>query len=281
MSEREREEIARILVALDASSHSRSALEAAAQLAARLHAELQALFIEDVDVRRLGALPFVQEVGIFSARCRQLEPGELTRQLEAQARRMQRRFRRTTEWIGVECTFRRARGRVVPQILAAASEADMVILGKGAWATFETGRLGPAVRAVLSEIPTPIMILQAGAQLELPVLAIYDGSQAAHRALSRAAILARRDNHRLMVLILGNEEEPAGRLQARAETWLEGRGLDVRYQILTEASASRLAALVAEQGYGTVVLPRESYVIEDEAVLDFLDQTEVPVLLVR
>jgi hypothetical protein len=84
-----------------------------------------------------------------------------------------------------------------------------------------------------------------------------------------------------MVLILGNEEEPAGRLQARAETWLEGRGLDVRYQILTEASASRLAALVAEQGYGTVVLPRESYVIEDEAVLDFLDQTEVPVLLVR
>jgi hypothetical protein len=124
------------------------------------------------------------------------------------------------------------------------------------------------------------MVLQAGAQLELPVLAIYDGSQAAHRALSRAATLARRDNHRLMVLILGNEEEPAGRLQARAETWLEGRGLDVRYQILTEASASRLATLVARQGYGTVVLPRESSVIKDEAVLDFLDETEVPVLLV-
>ncbi|MEA3407646.1 MAG: universal stress protein [Chloroflexota bacterium] len=282
MNEREHgQEIERILVALDASPHSLSALQAASELATRLRAKLEALFIEDVDVRRLGALPFAEEVGIFSARCHPLDAVELTRQLEAQARRMRRRFRRITEWSSVQCTFRRARGRVVPEILEAALEADMVILGKEAWATFETGRLGAAVRQVLSQIPIPTLILQAGARVELPVLAIYDGSQAAHRALSVAATLAKRDDFRLMVLILADESEAAGRLQARAGTWLEGRGLDVRYQILTEASASRLAVLVARQGYGTVVLPRQSSTIQDEAVLDFLDETEVPVLLVR
>lgn len=282
MSEREREgEIARILVALDASSHSLSALQAAAELAARLQAELQALFVEDVDIRRLGALPFAEEVGVFSATCHPLDARELARQLEAQARQMRRRFHRTTEWIGVQCTFRRARGRVVPRILEAASEADMIILGKEAWSTFETGQLGPVVRQVLSKVPTPTMVLQAGAQLEQPMLAIYDGSQAAHRALSAAAILARRDHERLMVLILPSESEPTDRLRARAETWLEGRGLQIQYQTLSESSASRLAALVAHQGYGTVVLPRQSSVLRDEAVLEFLDQTEVPVLLVR
>ncbi len=282
MNERERrEEIERILVALDASSHSLSALRAAAELAARLQAELQALFVEDVDVRRLGALPFAEEVGIFSATCHPLDASELARQLEAQAHHMHRRFRRTTEWIGVQCTFHRVRGRVVPKILEAASEADMVILGKEAWSTFETGRLGPAIRQVISQIPIPTMVLQAGARLGLPVLAIYDGSQGAHRALSAAAILATRDDDRLMVLILAGESEPASRLQARAETWLEGRGLQVQYQVLSESSASHLAVLVAGQGYGTVVLPRQSAVIRDEAVLDFLDETDVPVLLVR
>lgn len=282
MSEREkRAKIECILVALDASSHSLSALQAAAELAARLQAELQALFVEDVDVRRLGALPFAEEVGIFSATCHPLDAGELARQLEAQVRQVRRRFRRTTEWIGVQCTFHRVRGRVAQKILEAASEADMVILGKEAWSTFETGQLGPAVRQVLSQIPTPTMVLQAGAHLDFPVLAIFDGSQAAHRALSAAATLARRDDYRLMVLILAGESEPASHLQARAETWLEGRGLQVQYQTLSESSVSRLAALVARQGYGTVVLPRQSAVIQDEAVLDFLDETEVPVLLVR
>ncbi|MFO7917762.1 MAG: universal stress protein [Anaerolineae bacterium] len=282
MSERQQsEEIERILVALDASSHSLSALQAAAELATRLRAELQALFIEDVDVRRLGALPFAEEVGVFSATCHPLDARELARQLEAQARQMRRRFRRTTEWIGVQCTFHRVRGRVVPRILEAASEADMVILGKEAWSTFETGQLGPTIRQVLSEIPIPTMILQAGARLERPVLVIYDGSQAAHRALSAASTLARRDDDRLMVLILAGESEPASRLRARAETWLEGRGLQVQYQTLSESRASHLAALVAQQDFGTVVLPRRCSTIRDEAVLDFLDKIDVPVLLVR
>ncbi|MFP3895980.1 MAG: universal stress protein [Anaerolineales bacterium] len=283
MSERERKgEIDRILVALDASSHSLSALQAAAELAVRLGAELQALFIEDVNVRRLGALPFAEEVGVFSATCHPLDARELARQLEGQARQMHRRFRRTTEWTGVQCTFQRVRGRVVPKILEAASEADMVILGKEAWSTFETRQLGPAIRQVLSQIPTPTMVLQAGARLKRPVLAIYDGSQAAHRALSAAATLAKRDDDRLMVLILaGGESERVGRLHARAETWLEGRGLQVQYQALSESSASRLAALVVRQGYGTIVLPREGSIIRDEGVLDFLDEIEVPVLLVR
>ena len=48
----------RILVALDASAHSHAALAAAVALAARLHAEIEGLFVEDINLLRLAELPF-------------------------------------------------------------------------------------------------------------------------------------------------------------------------------------------------------------------------------
>jgi len=52
----------RILVALDASRSSLEALRAAAALAARMGAELECLFIEDVNLVRLGQLPVARQV---------------------------------------------------------------------------------------------------------------------------------------------------------------------------------------------------------------------------
>ena len=60
----------RILVALDASPYSHAAIEVATILAADLRAELQALFIEDIDLLRLAALPFTREVDETSASMR-------------------------------------------------------------------------------------------------------------------------------------------------------------------------------------------------------------------
>ena len=68
--------IRRILVALDASRHSLAALEAAAELAARLKAELVGLFVEDIDLLRLAGLPFAREIRYPSAIIQQLDsPG--------------------------------------------------------------------------------------------------------------------------------------------------------------------------------------------------------------
>ena len=60
----------RIVVALDASSHSHAALAAAVALAGRLQAELQGIFVEDVNLLRLAELPFAREVrfGLSAAR---------------------------------------------------------------------------------------------------------------------------------------------------------------------------------------------------------------------
>src|SRR3970040_259294 len=79
--------IRRILVALDASPHSLSALQAAAELAAELSAELVGVFVEDANLVRLAALPVTREIGQTSARIRELDERTMTRQLRRLAQR--------------------------------------------------------------------------------------------------------------------------------------------------------------------------------------------------
>ena len=63
MSERQEEDkIQRILVALDASTDSLAALDAAAKLAQCLQAELVGLFVEDVNLLYMAGLPFTREL---------------------------------------------------------------------------------------------------------------------------------------------------------------------------------------------------------------------------
>jgi nucleotide-binding universal stress UspA family protein len=274
-------EIKRILVALDPSPHSLAALEAAAAMALRLGAELLAVFIEDVNIRRLTQIPFVQEVGFYSGRCRRVETQELSRQLRAQAGRMRRRFRVTTRQIETRCTFRTIRGRVVTELLGAAAEADVVILGKGAWSPFSTERLAPDVREVLRQAPASTLVLRAETRVEPPMRVVYDGTPLADKALAMAAALVRNDDGHMMIFALADDLEAASRLKKTAQRRLAGTGLELTFHALSEVSVSRLAHLVAHEERGTLVLPTGPETLKDEAVLDFLDKTRAPVLMVR
>lgn len=273
--------IERIVVALDPSAHSLAALEAAVRMAARLDADLQALFVEDVNVRRLADLPFVEEVGLYTGTCRRVETQHLSRQLRVQAVSVRRRFRMSTQHLGISCTFREVRGRVVSEVLGAAAEADVVVVGKGAWSPFETRRLAPAVRSVLGQASTSTLVLRAGSQVEPPMRVVYDGSAPAQRALTVAAKLATDEDGHLMIFVLADDPEVATGLEAEVQEQLADAELILSFHQLTEASVSRLSYIVAHEERGTLLLPVGTGALEDEALLDFLEDTEAPVLLIR
>ena len=73
-----------ILVALDASTHSLAAVEAAADLAAAMQAEMEGLFIEDINLIRLASLPCTREVR-HTASMASLDLEQMERALKAQA----------------------------------------------------------------------------------------------------------------------------------------------------------------------------------------------------
>jgi nucleotide-binding universal stress UspA family protein len=273
--------IQRILVALDASPHSLAALEAAAELAARFRAELLGLFVEDVNLLRLAKLPFAQEVGFFSATRRRLDARQVERQLRAQAGRSRRALTVTAGRARVPWAFRVARGVVVPELLFAASEADLLILGKAGWSLAGGKRLGSTARAVLAEAPCLAMVLQHGVRLRLPVLVVYDGSPLAQKALAMAVALIQGTGDRLTVLILAEGPAAAQRLQTQAAAWLQAQGVEARCRSLTEATVSRLAQLVRLERCGTLVLPARSSLLHHEVLLELLGEIRAPVLLVR
>jgi nucleotide-binding universal stress UspA family protein len=120
--------IRRILVALDATRASAAALEAAVSLAEHLEAELLGLFVEDVNLLRLAALPFAHEVGFPSARARRLESDDMERTLRAQATLAQQALVTAVHQRRVPWSFRVVRGQVVTELLAASQQADLIAI---------------------------------------------------------------------------------------------------------------------------------------------------------
>ena len=56
--------VSRILVALDSGTNAPAGLDVAVELARRLQAELQGLYVEDDDLFRIAALPFTTQVNL-------------------------------------------------------------------------------------------------------------------------------------------------------------------------------------------------------------------------
>ena len=102
--------IRRIVFALDAASDSADSLEAAAELAERLHAELVGVFVEDANLLRLTALPFVREINLASGQWQSFDPEAVERDMRARAARARQNASacvQVTQLIG--CSLRRAR----------------------------------------------------------------------------------------------------------------------------------------------------------------------------
>ena len=281
MNAREHEiRIRRILVALDASPHSEAALDAAAQLAAQLRAELQGLFVEDVNVLRLAQLPFAREVGFFTTSRRRVETRDLERQLRAQARRVEERMTEIAERDQLRWSFRVARGAIAAELLEASSGVDLVILGRSGWSLRRRRGLGSTARAVVFGAPTLTLVLQEGTCLGLPVLVVYDGSPLADKALAVASVLARFEEGPVTVVLLEDSSE-ARELRERAVAQLRDQEVRARYLALNRSNVPQLAQLVQAQECGTLVLPAKSVLLEDEALVALLDEIDVPTLFVR
>ena len=280
--ERQALTIKRILVALDASPHSLAALEAAVDLAARFEAELSGLFVEDENLLRLAELPFVSEIGIFTATRRRIDGEELERQIRVQSRRVRRVFTLTTERAHVKWSFRVTRGTVLAEVLSAAAEADVLVLGQAGWSLLQRGRLGSTVRGILPEQFGLALILKEGTCLGDPLAVVYDGSPSAERALLAADALRRQPDkdQALLVLLLAEESQRAQTLRSQAVSRLKDRNTIARYRSLTSANVLWLADILQAEGCGMLALPARSSALQDSILVALLEHLDLPVLLV-
>ncbi len=271
--------IRRILIALDASPASMAALEAAAELAARLNAELLGLFVEDIDLLRFSELPFARQVGLHSALVSQLSREQVEQQLRAQANLVRRALAELARTGNLRTEFRVARGSITTELLQAALDTDLVILGKAGWSHRQ--RLGSTARTMIKRSPGHTMFLQHGARIAHSIGVIYDGSVLAARALGLAASLLPRAHAGLSILILADTVEEAHQLEPDIEEWLRAHRLTGHIHWVHGPSGKRLANLVRFEKLGILVVPASMELLPEDELEEFLNETSTPVLLVR
>jgi len=273
--------IRNILVALDASPHSLAALEAAAHMASHLNAELSGLFIEDINLLNLADLPFIKQVDPFSAALRPIDRQHISRQFRMHAIRARKALEQIANRTHIQWSFRVIRGHVTDEIMAAASEADLIILGKAGWSPTREKRLGTTAQKILSEAPCLTLIIQEGIRLKLRVMVLFDKSEDALKALDVAVQLLQRKTGQLMVLLPAEEENVIQETHAQINTFLQKYDLKAHYYKITDIKAQRLASIVNRKKIGVLLLPGSSHLLKEESLQTLLKQVECPVLIVR
>lgn len=267
----------RIVVAVDASAYSLAAIEAAAELAGRTQAEVLGLFVEDINLIRLARLPFAREVSRPAGIERTL--GDLEAEIRALAAQARRALESAAERLGFRASFRVVRGSVRAEVLAAAAEADLLILG---WAGHPVGtraRLGGTARAAAEQALKPVLLVRRGGSQLGPVAALYDGSAGAKRALRAAVVLCRAGAGELTVVLLAERREEAAALRKGVESRLEG--LPAQFRLAVGSREGRLATSMREAGQGLLVLSADSPRLGGDATRRIVEERGGPVLLVR
>ncbi len=276
--------IARILVALDDSTESRIALEAAARIARRLRAELMGVFIEDIGILELAEHPVVRHLSLTTRAPVRPERRAMERGIRAQAEAARRDLAHAAESRQVEWSFRIARGRVDVELLAAAPEADLVVLGKTSLSGVGKGRLGRTARALAASNQGAILFSEhrrSASAHEGPVMVVYDGTGPARRALIIAARITNRDGGTLAVLVPGESAEEAETLQREAADSLRGERIAVEFDLCSGRGCDSLLRAVARRPGSLLVIGEESVLLGDEPVTELIARSESPVLLVR
>jgi nucleotide-binding universal stress UspA family protein len=282
MNEAERKRlIHRILVALDASPHSLTALSTAAELARRFEAELIGLFVEDINLVRVTQLPFAREVSWFSPMSRQIELDQLERHFRAQAALMRQALAAAAERENVPWRFRIVRGAVASEVLSAEEEADLTILGRVGRSLGGWRGVGSTVQMILSRGRRLTMVLQQDSRLVVPVIVLYDGSALARKALETAVQLVEARDGYLSVFVFAETADDGRRLQEEVGEEVQSHELNAHFHMLVNPNLSTIARAVQREGRGPVVLPCGGGLLHGENVCALVNEIPNPVLLVR
>jgi nucleotide-binding universal stress UspA family protein len=271
----------RILIPLDASENSMSALDTAADLAAVLGAELEGLFVEDINVLQLCEFPFAREVSFLGPGFRRIDRAETERQLRIQAQRLQKILSEVASRFHVPWKFRVTRGGVPAEVLAAAERADLTIMGRSGRSMTGRRRVGSTVRTVISKGKGMTLIIEQGMYFQPPVQVVFTGSRLSEKALALAVDLGRKKSIPVVVLVAGEPEEQE-KLQERARDLIPGRGEGVSLHILPQPlDLGRINQSVRLHGPGPLFVPCEKPQLHGESLQDLVDAIQNPVLLVR
>jgi nucleotide-binding universal stress UspA family protein len=182
--------IRRILAAFGPATMSAGVLEGAADLAGRLGAEFETLFVEDIALLQWTELPFIRQVGLHGLAGMAVSPRDLELQFRALAGEAQRKLAAVAALQQLRWSFRVARGQVPDEVIAAAVNADLLVLGSSSRPVGRETLLEPSVRLLIGAVKAPVLLLRPAQPLRGPVHVVLESQDAVERLLEAAMVMA-------------------------------------------------------------------------------------------
>jgi nucleotide-binding universal stress UspA family protein len=252
-------------------------LEAGAEIAAAIHAELRGMFIEDENLLRTAELPITRAVS-RSGRVDLLDEDSLLRGLRRHAEIARRALERIAGKMQLAWSFSVVRGSVAGELLRAAALADIVTLGRSGWSARAAGGLGSTTRSLLVECPASLLFIEEGYRLEPPLAVLYDASPASRRAVGLAASLIRGKAGPIIVLL---DIDVPGNAEGEAETFLRESGVsNVKFHHVSRTSRGELVQVLLSSRAKSVLIPASTG-MELPLIAQLLERTRCCALIVR
>jgi nucleotide-binding universal stress UspA family protein len=244
--------IGRILVAVDATPDSTAVLEIAAQLASEFNAELNGIFVEDINLLRLAGLPFARELSWSTAMELRLDYQRMERTLRGYAAHAQQAVVKLTTQLKLHASLQVVRGLVAQELLRAAENADLFILGKGG--NVRGARIGTVAGQVLQQAQSSVLLVASRLQPYRTVMTIFSDAERSGRVLNAAAHAARATHKRLLVLIPAAQASDYQRLREQARHLLAQGPLLVTYQAVSTMDFCFGQHILHDEAVGMMVI---------------------------
>lgn len=222
--------IRHILVGLDGSEYSQTALQYGIDLGRKCHATLHGLHV--VDIVQVES-PVLHDLAGSIGAAPYLNLTALMRQnLELRGRQLLDQFQQTCAGADLPCVEHLATGVVPTELLRVARDVDLVILGRGGLHTrLSKALLGSAVETVVRQGSRPTMVVsQDYRPIHKPLLAT-DGSPSARAALHTAVTFARALDVSLHVVHCTSESGAGQRYLEDARAEIEAAGISCHAEL--------------------------------------------------
>lgn len=275
-----------ILIPVDGSANSATAVDYGIYIAPKLEATLTGLHVIDVYLIQgplmtdfsatVGMPPYD---GFFEA---------VETSLKEKADAVLKNFEDRCRTAGISCLTKKNIGKISDTIIEEAENADLVLMAKKGehFHLKEGGLLGSVAEAVIRHSGKPVIVIpESFREIESIGLA-YDGSAPARKALELCLNISEKSKWPITVLIISADAQKAANLSAQVEEMAQKNLADCEVIISAGREADEILKFIAEGAVELMVMGayghnRLRQWLLGSTTSHIIHKSPIPVLLIR
>ncbi|MGI9416599.1 MAG: universal stress protein [Geminicoccaceae bacterium] len=271
----------RILAAFHPSTTSRTAIDAAVDLALHLRAELSAMFIEDATLLSLSEYPFLRQIGVHGAISRGQERQAFKDELRAFARQAERYLAKSANQRRVRWSFTTAHGQIEDQIKAIGGPADLLIVESSSRPIGRVMQLEASARRLARLAGGSVLMIHPTQRLAGPIHAIIEAASDAAKMTAAAAEIADRFDCMLDLHLVAADKSARQTLDRIIQDHPDDVAARTKTETIPAIDRQELHRVLELSRGGIVVLSADSAILAEDAAWNVIARAPCAVLLVR